>query len=129
MAQTDARAGFRLPWNSERSNSEQTETEVEQAQAQTADVEQATDEAPANPWGAERNSSTESEAPTGEPDNEAPAAMTSDAPDTTAHTAAPRKQSKFMTDLTKAMQVAAEEARARTLTQFRLLESNKETQR
>jgi len=119
MAQTDARAGFRLPWNSERSNSEQTETEVEQAQAQTADAEQATDEAPTSPWGAEGNSSTESEAPTGEPDNEAPAAMTSDAPETTAHAAsAPRKQSKFMTDLTKAMQVAAEEARSRTLTQF-----------
>ena len=27
MAQTDARAGFRLPWSSERSNSEQTETD------------------------------------------------------------------------------------------------------
>lgn len=118
MAQTDARAGFRLPWNSERSNSEQTETEVEQAQAQTADAEQATDEAPTNPWGVEGNASTESEAPTGEPDNEAPAAMTSDAPETTAQSAAPRKQSKFMTDLTKAMQVAAEEARSRTLTQF-----------
>ena len=119
MAQTDARAGFRLPWNSERSNSEQTETEVEQAQAQTADAEQATDEAPSNPWGAaEGNSSTESEAPTGEPENEAPAAMTSDAPETTHAAAAPRKQSKFMTDLTKAMQVAAEEARTRTLTQF-----------
>jgi hypothetical protein len=117
MAQTDARAGFRLPWNSERSNSEQTETEVSEAQAQQADAEQATEEASATPWGADNNASTESEAPTGEPDNEAPAAMTSDAPETTAH-AAPRKQSKFMTDLTKAMQVAAEEARARTLTQF-----------
>jgi hypothetical protein len=119
MAQTDARAGFRLPWNSERSNSEQTETEVEQAQAQQAGAEEATDEASANPWAADGNSSTDSEAPTGEPDNEAPAAMTSDAPETTATAAsAPRKQSKFMSDLTKAMQVAAEEARARTLTQF-----------
>ena len=118
MAQTDARAGFRLPWNSERSNIEQTETDVEQAQAQQADTEQATDEAPATRWAAEDNASTDSEAPTGEPDNEAPAAMTSEAPDTTATAAAPRKQSKFMTDLTKAMQVAAEEARTRTLTQF-----------
>ena len=118
MAQTDARAGFRLPWNSERSNSEQTDTEVEQAQAQTTDAEQATDAAPFNAWGTEGTSSTESEAPTGASDNEAPAAMTSDAPETTHATAAPRKQSKFMTDLTKAMQVAAEEARTRTLTQF-----------
>ena len=119
MAQTDARAGFRLPWNSERSNSEQTETEVNEAQAQQAEADQATEEASATPWGADNNASTESEVPTGEPENEAPAAMTSDAPETTAYAAAaPRKQSKFMTDLTKAMQVAAEEARARTLTQF-----------
>ena len=118
MAQTDARAGFRLPWNSERSNSEQTETEVNEAQAQQTDADQATEEAPATHWGADHNAATESQAPTGEPDNEAPAAMTSDAPETTHAAAAPRKQSKFMTDLTKAMQVAAEEARTRTLTQF-----------
>jgi hypothetical protein len=118
MAQTDARAGFRLPWNSERSNTEQTETEVDEAQAQQADAEQATEEAPATSWGADNTVATETEAATGEPDNEAPAAMTSEAPDTIASAGAPRKQSKFMTDLTKAMQVAAEEARGRTLTQF-----------
>jgi hypothetical protein len=120
MAQTDARAGFRLPWNSERSNSEQTDTEVEQAQAAQADADPATDDAPATRWGTEETTSADSQAPTGEPDNEAPAAMTSDAPETTAQAASssPRKQSKFMTDLTKAMQVAAEEARSRTLTQF-----------
>ena len=120
MAQTDARAGFRLPWNSERSNSEQTDTDVEQAQATQANAEPATDDAPVTRWGTEETTSADSQAPTGEPDNEAPAAMTSDAPETTAQTGstAPRKQSKFMTDLTKAMQVAAEEARTRTLTQF-----------
>ena len=120
MAQTDARAGFRLPWNSERSNSEQTDTEVEQAQAAQADADPATDGAPVTRWGTEETTSADSQAPTGEPDNEAPAAMTSDAPETTAQSASssPRKQSKFMTDLTKAMQVAAEEARSRTLTQF-----------
>ena len=120
MAQTDARAGFRLPWNSERSNSEQTETDVEQAQATQANAEPATDDAPVTRWGTEETTSADSQAPTGEPDNEAPAAMTSDAPETTAQagSTAPRKQSKFMTDLTKAMQVAAEEARTRTLTQF-----------
>jgi hypothetical protein len=119
MAQTDARAGFRLPWNSERSNSEQTDTEVEQAQAAQADADPATDDAHVTRWGTEETTSADSQAPTGEPDNEAPAAMTSDAPETTAQAASssPRKQSKFMTDLTKAMQVAAEEARSRTLTQ------------
>jgi hypothetical protein len=120
MAQTDARAGFRLPWNSERSNSEQTETDAEQAQAVQADSDPATDDAPVTHWATGETTSADSEAPTGEPDNEAPAAMTSDAPETTeqAGSTAPRKQSKFMTDLTKAMQVAAEEARSRTLTQF-----------
>ena len=120
MAQTDARAGFRLPWNSERSNSEQTDTEVQQAQAAQADADPATDDAPVTRWGTEETTSADSQAPTGEPDNEAPAAMTSDAPETTAQAASssPRKQSKFMTDLTKAMQVAAEEARSRTSTQF-----------
>ena len=120
MAQTDARAGFRLPWNSERSNSEQTDTDADQAQAVQADAEPATDDAPVTRWGTEETTSADSQAPTGEPDNEAPAAMTSDAPESTAQagTTAPRKQSKFMTDLTKAMQVAAEEARTRTLTQF-----------
>jgi hypothetical protein len=121
MAQTDAKAGFRLPWNSERSNSEQTETDVEQAEANQAETEQA--DAPAsNGWGtSEHGASTESEAPTGESEDEAPIAVIDEATETAASTdaAAPaRKQTKFMADLTKAMQVAAEEARTRTLTQF-----------
>ena len=118
MAQTDARAGFRLPWNSERPNTDQSETDVERAEAVQAEAEPTTDEAPAAEWGAEGATSSETEGPTGEPDNEA-TAMTSEAPETdAAASTAPRKQSKFMADLTKAMQAAAEEARARTLTQF-----------
>ncbi len=121
MAQTDAKAGFRLPWNSERSNSEQTDTEVEQAEANQAETEQ-TDAPASTGWGTpEAGTVTESEAPTGESEDEALTAVIDEATETAASTeAAPtaRKQTKFMADLTKAMQVAAEEARTRTLTQF-----------
>lgn len=121
MAQTDAKAGFRLPWNSERSTSEQTETDVEQAEANQAETEQA-DAPVSNGWGkTEHDESTDSLAPTGESEDEAPNAVIDEATETAAsnETAAPaRKQTKFMADLTKAMQVAAEEARGRTLSQF-----------
>jgi hypothetical protein len=124
MAQTDARAGFRLPWNTERPNSEQSETDVEHAEALTAETEQVDAPATDAQWGtAERGASTDPETPTGEAEYEAPTAVIEEATETATPAGAapnsPRKpQSKFMTDLTKAMQVAAEEARARTLTQF-----------
>jgi hypothetical protein len=124
MAQTDARAGFRLPWNTERSNSEQTETDVEHAEAVQAETEQVDGPAADAQWGtAEHGASTDPETPTGEAEYEAPTAVIDEATETATSEAAasnaPRKpQSKFMTDLTKAMQVAAEEARTRTLTQF-----------
>ena len=124
MAQTDARAGFRLPWNSERSNSEQTETDVEQAEAHMAETEQADAPAAEAEWGtAEHGTSTDPETPTGEAEYEGPTAVIDEASETAASataaaSAAPRKPSKFMVDLTKAMQAAAEDARTRTLTQF-----------
>ena len=124
MAQTDARAGFRLPWNTERSNSEQTETDVEHAEAVAAETEQVDAPASDAQWGtAEHGASTDPETPTGEAEYEAPTAVIDEATETATSEAAasnaPRKpQSKFMTDLTKAMQVAAEEARGRTLAQF-----------
>jgi hypothetical protein len=125
MAQTDARAGFRLPWNSERSNSEQTETDVEQAEAHVAETEQVDAPAAGPDWGmAEHGATTESVAPTGEAEYEGPTAVIDESSQTAVSTeeppltTGPRKQSKFMADLTKAMQTAAEDARTRTLTQF-----------
>src|SRR6185312_6379112 len=48
MAQTDARAGFRLPWSSERSNIEQSETDqVENSGTDVAGGWPTTDSAPA----------------------------------------------------------------------------------
>jgi len=115
MAQTDARAGFRLPWNSERSNIEQTETDQ-------VDGEQATEPAAAEHW------PTTDEAPTATDEQlveVAPEATDWGGNGHSDETASPaaippthRKQTKFLADLTKAMQTAAEDARTRTLTQF-----------
>jgi hypothetical protein len=125
MAQTDARAGFRLPWNSERSNSEQTETDVQQAEAHQVETEQTDAPAAQAEWGtAESGTSTDPETPTGDAEYEATTAVidnpteTADSHEAASSPMAPRKQSKFMADLTKAMQTAAEDARTRTLTQF-----------
>jgi hypothetical protein len=106
MAQTDARPGFRLPWNSERSNSEQTEID-ETAQADGVDG--------GSDWPTSENAvGVES------PDNAETAETGASDP---AGTGAPetkpaRRSTKFMEDLSKAMQAAAEEARTRTLGQF-----------
>lgn len=125
MAQTDARAGFRLPWNSERSNSEQTETDVQQAEANQVETEQTDAPAAQAEWGtAGSGTSTDPETPTGDAEYEATTAVidnpteTADSHEAASSPMAPRKQSKFMADLTKAMQTAAEDARTRTLTQF-----------
>ena len=126
MAQTDARAGFRLPWSSERSNIEQTATdETDTASADSAGGWPETDTAPTTDsnaesahvaaetgdagWGTEHSSTAESAHAFG------PAPATEPGP---SHPAAPRKSSKFLADLTKAMQTAAEEERSRTLTRF-----------
>ena len=119
MAQTDARAGFRLPWSSERSNIEQTETDQADNSASdasgwpTTDTAQNTD-APSAPadssadagWG-----TTGSTSDWGTPAHESPVPQ-SPTP------VPPKKPSKFLADLTKAMQSAAEEARNNTLSQF-----------
>lgn len=123
MATTDARAGFRLPWSTERSNSDQTETDQLNA---TEIAESATDAAEGNV----ATDSPDGVAPAPEDPKSAPAAETEaeqatetpHASSESATTGAPqtpaKKPSKFLADLTKAMQVAAEEARSRVLTQF-----------
>ena len=123
MAQTDARAGFRLPWSSERSNIEQTETDqVETPAAEGSWPE--TDTAPAqDPWltqpqeptatdtsGWDGNTAATAGAPTG-----AEAGHVAPEP---ARSPTPKRPSKFLADLTKAMQTAAEDARNATLSQF-----------
>jgi hypothetical protein len=120
MAQTDARPGFRLPWNSERSTSEQTEID-ENGQTGIADGETgwptssqavATDAPDAPVADVDTTTETDTEA-------EASVEVTPVVPaETTPVTPGRRKPTKFMEDLSKAMQAAAEEARTQTLAQF-----------
>src|SRR6185503_12560188 len=95
MAQTDARAGFRLPWSSERSNIEQAETDQVDNGASDAAAGWPTTGATSE-WGTTATDSAPAQTPS----------------------PSPRKPSKFLADLTKAMQTAAEEERNKNLTQF-----------
>jgi len=134
MATTDAKAGFRLPWSSDRSstdaaNSDQSET----ADATAEPVEQtSTDGWPTNGTAPhELTGQSESPAATDEPidtytdptaEAEAEPSMveTEHATDSVAaerfHSG--KKPSKFLADLTKAMQTAAEDARSLALSQL-----------
>ena len=122
MATTDAKTGFRLPWSSDRTTDEPTaETAVDAASS--AEGAPAADATPVSdthfavdPWtGAslEPASTDEATTPT------EPAAEASEPPVAAAAVkSAPRKQNKFLADLTKAMQAAAEETRGRSISQL-----------
>ena len=119
MAQTDARAGFRLPWSSDRQN-------AEAAESAAASGEQPS----ATGWPADETTATTDQPET---TRTAPAVdpwtgAQIEAPDTVETTdpvdrpvgrgSSAKKPSKFLADLTKAMQAAAEEARERALSQL-----------
>ena len=144
MATTDAKAGFRLPWSSDRSSTDATETEeTPTADATALPVEQA-DSAGWPTNGAIPHDAT---ATTDAPEATEPTAETVDTTGETTETlteqtaeteAEPsmaetesatepvtavrfhsgKKPSKFLADLTKAMQTAAEDARALALSQL-----------
>ena len=110
MAQTDARPGFRLPWNSERSTGEQADIDEtthsdEATQADNLDA--------GSDW--PTSASTENVDASDVAVAESPEVSEAKTP---AAAPAPRRTTKFMEDLSKAMQAAAEEARTRTLGQF-----------
>jgi hypothetical protein len=113
MASTDAKSGFRLPWSTDRNEDEDTSAEsqaVDPAQRQNVQGETSTTTDATTP--------TAGRAETGDPD------VSADTPDASWSTAPPstpagsRKPNKFMADLTKAMQAAAEAARADSLERF-----------
>ncbi len=109
MASTDAKSGFRLPWSTDRNESDdQTETS---GADQTAVDQTETHSESETPTMIDTAPSTSSEVAQDEP-----AAPAASAPATPG--AAPRKANKFMADLTKAMQAAAEAARADSLERF-----------
>ena len=115
MASTDAKSGFRLPWSTDRNDDQDTSADtpvVDPTQPQGADQTDAT--APtesAEVTAAE--STTDAVAATADGGTDATAASW-DAPASRAPSS-PRKPNKFMADLTKAMQSAAEAARADAL--------------
>lgn len=106
MASTDAKSGFRLPWSTDRNEGDDQnetsgadQTAVDQTQPHSESETPTMIDTP----------TTSSEVVPDEP--AAPA-------DSATSSAAPRKANKFMADLTKAMQAAAEAARADTLERF-----------
>ena len=111
MASTDAKSGFRLPWSTDRNESTDPanaagDQAVDQAQPQGAGDERA---APPQAVPAEvaHEQTFEGTEPTPGWNTPAPATATPS-----------RKSNKFMADLTKAMQTAAEAARADVLDKF-----------
>ncbi len=108
MATTDQRAGFRLPWSSDQ-RPQANETATEAADESAADSAARGHIETAGPGSAD-HPSTETHP------------MSADAP-TDAFASAPgtlsgKRPTKFLADLTRAMQAAAEEARGQTLSQL-----------
>ena len=109
MASTDAKSGFRLPWSTDRNESDVPGTHPADPTADPAQPHRA-DEAPA---GSDALDNTQHNASAVNPDP----FPSSDA-SVGASVAPSRKPNKFMADLTKAMQTAAEAARADVLEKF-----------
>ena len=108
MAQTDTRPGFRLPWTAEHgAHTDQAEpTASETAEAPSAEAPNA--EAPAEGWTvAEQSTADEASTLPQEPE-------TSDMIDATATTST-RRPTKFMAELSRAMQTAVETSRDETM--------------
>jgi hypothetical protein len=127
MATTDAKPGFRLPWSADRSESEapaETAGDAPIGEALTTDQEIETpdmiDAAPAAPDHMaavdDQSAVSETTAEGNWPIDSASDAATS--PDAPAPSGSSAKPNKFMADLTKAMQGAAETAKADTLARF-----------
>ena len=116
MASTDAKSGFRLPWSTDRNDPNDTATTSDDQAVDQAQPQAAADENSATP------APTESDALVHDVTSDAPPAATAaPAPTWDAPAAAPapsRKSNKFMADLTKAMQTAAEAARSDVLEKF-----------
>ena len=110
MAQTDARPGFRLPWNSERSTGEHAEIDET---TQSDEATQAENLDAGSDW--RTSASTDNVDASDVAVADSPEVSEAETP---AAAPAPRRTTKFMEDLSKAMQAAAEEARTRTLGQF-----------
>ena len=110
MAQTDTRPGFRLPWTAEHDaptdQGDAMTSEAPNAEAQNADFPSA-DASAEGSTVVEETSASEASTPTEEPE-------TSDMIDATA-TSSSRRPTKFMAELSRAMQTAVETSRDETM--------------
>jgi hypothetical protein len=131
MATTDAKPGFRLPWGADRNESEAraettgeapigeavTDTVSTDQEIETPDMIDAAPSATDQTAAVDEGTAAESTYGDG-PAAETASADESSPADATDASAAGRKPNKFMADLTKAMQGAAETAKADTLARF-----------
>jgi hypothetical protein len=112
MATTDARPGFKLPWGSDRTESDSTDA-AETAPPGTTDEPAATVEhTDAAAPDADMNETTPDVAHQADP------WRLTDQPAVAAEAAPKRKPNKLMADLTRAMQTAAESARDESMTRL-----------
>lgn len=121
MATTDQRAGFRLPWSSDQRSNDRTSDDAPEANADEATAE-ATVETPVEPAPeAVAHPSDESHDPAETAATEHPALEAAPVSADVTAPASPntgKRPTKFLADLTKAMQAAAESAREQTLGQL-----------
>ena len=126
MATTDAKPGFRLPWSPDRGESEalaETTDDAPVGEALRTDQEIETpDMIDAAPAATDHTAAVDEESAASESTNEGnPSSEPAQATDTASpdsDAASGRKPNKFMADLTRAMQGAAETAKADTLARF-----------
>ena len=125
MATTDAKPGFRLPWSADRSESEaraETAGDAPIGEALTTDQETETpDMIDAAPAATDHTAAVDEESAGSDitAESDAPIDSATDAVTSLGATFdASRKPNKFMADLTRAMQGAAETAKADTLARF-----------
>ena len=108
MAQTDTRPGFRLPWTAEHGAQTDQAEPMASETAEAASAEAPNAEAPAEgSTVAEQSTADEASTPPEEPE-------TSDMIDATATTST-RRPTKFMAELSRAMQTAVETSRDETM--------------
>jgi len=123
MATTESRSGFRLPWSPDRAPALDEADEPLEGEAQAVDPEPSV--LPARDAEAVQPATGHPEEPAAanEPSDAAAAPVAEPMPmaEVPVAAAAPtRRPTKFLVDLTHAMQAAAEQARAATLEQFRV---------
>ena len=112
MSQTETKPGFRLPWSGERADADASTdgSEGTAAEAGSNDAEASLATGTDSPAQADGSNGTAEPTVTQEPG-------TNDMIDATA-AATGRRPTKFMADLSKAMQTAAEASRDETMTRF-----------